>query len=186
MPYAIILFDEIEKAHPDVFNILLQVLDEGHLTDGQGRKIDFRNTVIIMTSNIGSQYQLEGAPDAQEKINSLVKQSFKPELLNRIDEIITFNSLGFKVQVEITRKLLNELQSKLEAESIYITFGPDIQKYVMKNGFNEQFGARPLKRYIQRELETFIAKQIIQETILPQTKYIIEVENDNLSIHPVT
>ncbi|MBG0763247.1 AAA family ATPase [Acholeplasma laidlawii] len=186
MPYAIVLFDEIEKAHPEVFNILLQVLDDGHLTDGQGRTIDFKNTVIIMTSNIGSQYLLENASDAQEKIDKLLKQSFKPEFLNRIDEIITFNSLGFKVQVDITRKLLNELSDKLKEENIYIKLGEDVQKYVIKNGFNEQFGARPLKRYIQRDIETFIAKAIISEELLPNHHYEVLVDNDNLKIHLVS
>ncbi|OAN17111.1 hypothetical protein A2I99_07150 [Acholeplasma laidlawii] len=186
MPYAIVLFDEIEKAHPEVFNILLQVLDDGHLTDGQGRTIDFKNTVIIMTSNIGSQYLLENASDAQEKIDKLLKQSFKPEFLNRIDEIITFNSLGFKVQVDITRKLLNELSEKLKEENIYITLGEDVQKYVIKNGFNEQFGARPLKRYIQRDIETFIAKAIISEDVLPNHHYEVIVDNDTLNIKLVS
>src|SRR5690554_2975582 len=132
MPYAIILFDEIEKAHPEVFNVLLQVLDDGRLTDGQGRVVDFKNTVIIMTSNLGSEYLLNQDTDAKEKVNKLIKQSFKPEFINRIDEIITFNPLGFKVQVDITRKMLNELEVKLKSENIYITLGEDVQKYVIK------------------------------------------------------
>ncbi|MFA7417332.1 MAG: AAA family ATPase [Acholeplasma sp.] len=183
MPYAIVLFDEIEKAHPEVFNILLQVLDDGHLTDGQGRKIDFKNTVIIMTSNLGSQYLLEQTKDSKDKIDQLIKQSFKPEFLNRIDEIITFNPLGFKVQVDIARKLLNELEVKLKSENIYITLGEDVQKYVIKNGFNEQFGARPLKRYIQRQIETFIAKAIISEEILPNKNYTVTIDNDALKVN---
>lgn len=185
MPYAIVLFDEIEKAHPEVFNILLQVLDEGHLTDGQGRRVDFKNTVIIMTSNLGSQYLLEGASDAKEKVDALIKQHFKPEFINRIDEVITFNALGFKVQVDIARKMLDELESKLKTEQIYITMGEDVQKYVIKYGFNAQFGARPLKRYIQREIETFIAKAIISETILPNHKYTLNVIDDVLKLNPV-
>src|SRR5690554_288261 len=183
MPYAIVLFDEIEKAHPEVFNILLQVLDDGHLTDGQGRKIDFKNTVIIMTSNLGSQYLLEQTKDSKDKIDQLIKQSFKPEFINRIDEIITFNPLGFKVQVDIARKLLNELEVKLKSENIYITLGEDVQKYVIKNGFNEQFGARPLKRYIQRQIETFIAKAIISEEILPNKNYSVTIVNDSLKVN---
>jgi len=182
MPYAIILFDEIEKAHPEVFNILLQVLDDGRLTDGQGRVVDFKNTVIIMTSNLGSQHLLDNSTDSQEKIDKLIKQSFKPEFINRIDEIITFNPLGFKVQVDIARKMLNELETKLSNEQIFIKLGEDIQKYVIKNGFNEQYGARPLKRYIQREIETFIAKAIIQETVKPNIKYELKVLDDNLYI----
>jgi ATP-dependent Clp protease ATP-binding subunit ClpB len=182
MPYAIILFDEVEKAHPEVFNILLQVLDDGRLTDGQGRVVDFKNTVIIMTSNLGSQHLLDNSTDSQEKIDKLIKQSFKPEFINRIDEIITFNPLGFKVQVDIARKMLNELETKLSNEQIFIKLGEDIQKYVIKNGFNEEYGARPLKRYIQREIETFIAKAIIQETVKPNIKYELKVLDDNLYI----
>lgn len=182
MPYAIILFDEIEKAHPEVFNILLQVLDDGRLTDGQGRVVDFKNTVIIMTSNLGSQYLLDDSKNSHDQIDKLIKQSFKPEFINRIDEIITFNPLGFKVQVDIARKMLNELESKLTNEQIYIKLGEDIQKHVIKNGFNEQYGARPLKRYIQREIETFIAKAIIQETVKPNIKYELKVLDDNLYI----
>lgn len=182
MPYAIILFDEIEKAHPEVFNILLQVLDDGRLTDGQGRVVDFKNTVIIMTSNLGSQYLLDNSKDSKDQIDKLIKQSFKPEFINRIDEIITFNPLGFKVQVDIARKMLNELETKLAGEQIYIKLGEDVQKHVIKNGFNEQYGARPLKRYIQREIETFIAKAIIQETVKPNIKYHLTVLDDNLFI----
>lgn len=185
MPYAIVLFDEIEKAHPEVFNILLQVLDEGHLTDGKGRRVDFKNTVIIMTSNLGSQYLLEGASDANKKVDALIKQHFKPEFINRIDEVITFNALGFKVQVDIVRKMLDELESKLRSEQIYITMDEDVQKYVIKYGFNEQFGARPLKRYIQREIETFIAKGIISEKILPHHKYTLNVVDDTLTLNQV-
>ena len=118
----------------------------------------------------------------KKKIDKLLKQSFKPEFLNRIDEIITFNSLGFKVQVDITRKLLNELSDKLKEENIYIKLGEDVQKYVIKNGFNEQFGARPLKRYIQRDIETFIAKAIISEELLPNHHYEVIVDNDVLKI----
>lgn len=182
MPYSIILFDEIEKAHPEVFNILLQVLDDGRLTDGQGRTVDFKNTVIIMTSNLGSEYLLSDSNEGHDKVMELVRKSFKPEFLNRIDEIITFNALGFKVQVLIARKMLDELKEKLLEQNIHIEFGEDVQKYVIKNGFNEQFGARPLKRFIQRNIETFVAKQLIDGSILPAVHYECLVIDDNLSI----
>src|SRR5690606_19913888 len=124
-PYSIILFDEIEKAHPEIFNVLLQVLDDGRLTDGQGRTVDFKNTIIIMTSNIGSEFLLGDAKDGQEKVMDLIKKSFKPEFLNRLDEIIIFNALGFKVQVEIVRKMLNELEERLKAQNINVEFSDD-------------------------------------------------------------
>lgn len=186
MPYSIVLFDEIEKAHPEIFNVLLQVLDDGRLTDAQGRTIDFKNTVIIMTSNIGSEYLLGDDKDAQNKVNDLVKKSFKPEFLNRIDEIITFNSLGFKVQVAIARKMLDELEHRLLQQNIHLHFGEDIQKYVIKNGYNEQYGARPLKRYIQRHIETFIATQIINEQIEPHLDYDLIVQDDTLKLKRLT
>lgn len=178
-PYSIVLFDEIEKAHPEVFNVLLQVLDDGRLTDGQGRLIDFKNTVIIMTSNIGSEFLLNGDSEAIKKVEDLVKKSFKPEFLNRIDEIITFNALGFKVQVEIARKMLNQLSERLLTQNLHINFGDDVLKYVIKHGFDEQYGARPLKRYIQRHIETFIANEIIQENVEPHLSYDVIVENEN-------
>ncbi len=181
-PYSIILFDEIEKAHPEIFNVLLQVLDDGRLTDGQGRTVDFKNTIIIMTSNIGSEFLLGDAKDGTEKVMDLVKKSFKPEFLNRIDETIVFNALGFKVQVEIVRKMLNELEQRLSKQNINVSFGEDIQKYVIKNGYNETYGARPLKRFIQRHLETFIATKIINEELSLHTPYDMVVENDELSI----
>ena len=182
MPYSIILFDEIEKAHTDVFNILLQVLDEGHLTDGQGRLVDFKNTVIIMTSNLGSEYLLSSDKDSLDKVNELVKKSFKPEFLNRIDEIIIFNTLGFKVQNLIAKKMLDELTNKLLDENIHLSISEEIIKYVIKNGFNETYGARPLKRFIQRDIETFIADKIISEEILPEINYSLFLENNKLSI----
>ncbi len=182
MPYSIVLFDEIEKAHPDVFNILLQVLDDGRLTDAQGRTVDFKNTIIIMTSNIGSEYLLSSDANAHTKVDELVKKSFKPEFLNRIDEIITFNPLGFKVQVLIARKMLDELEVRLSKQNVLIHFGEDILKYVIKNGYDEQYGARPLKRFIQRSIETFIAQEIINDHILPNILYDVFVQDDILSI----
>src|SRR5690606_2654463 len=182
MPYSIVLFDEIEKAHPEIFNVLLQVLDDGILTDGQGRTVDFKNTLIIMTSNIGSEYLLSDEADAKAKVDSLVKQSFKPEFLNRIDEIITFNALGFKVQVQIARKMLDELSSRLLLQNIHIIFDDEVLKYVIKNGYDEKYGARPLKRFIQRHIETFIAQEIINERIEPHLDYVVTIKDEKLEI----
>jgi ATP-dependent Clp protease ATP-binding subunit ClpB len=184
-PYSIVLFDEIEKAHPEIFNVLLQVLDEGHLTDGQGRTVDFKNTVIIMTSNLGSEFLLQGLTDAHEKINDLVRKTFKPEFLNRIDEVIIFNSLGFKVQVKIGEKMLNDLKEKLSKQNINITFNEDILKHLIKEGFNEEFGARPLKRYIQRYIETFIANEMINNHIDVGTPYEMYLEDNQFKLKKV-
>lgn len=184
-PYSIILFDEIEKAHPEVFNVLLQVLDDGRLTDGQGRTVDFKNTIIIMTSNIGSEHLLSDSKDDKDKVMELVRQSFKPEFLNRIDEVIIFNALGFKVQVDIAAKMLRELSERLKKQNINITFGDDIQKYVIRHGFNETYGARPLKRFIQRNIETFIAQEIINEVLKPHVQYKLTVVDNQLNIEEI-
>jgi len=179
-PYAIVLFDEIEKAHPEVFNILLQILDDGRLTDNQGKTIDFKNTIIIMTSNIGSQQLLSGDSNAIEQVQKLIKANFKPEFLNRIDEQIIFNPLGLKVQIKIAEKLLNDLITRIKENNIFVSFDESVEKYVMKHGFNDEYGARPLKRFIQRQIETFIATKIIENQLLPHHTYNITVVNDEL------
>lgn len=181
-PYAIVLFDEIEKAHPEVFNILLQILDDGRLTDNQGRTIDFKNTIIIMTSNIGSEYLLSHSDDAKEQVSKLIKTKFKPEFLNRIDEQIIFNPLGLKVQVKIAEKLLKDLAHRLTDNNIHIAFDEHVEKFVIKHGFNDEYGARPLKRFIQRQVETFIATKIIEGSLLPHHHYVVDVKDDQLTI----
>lgn len=181
-PYAIVLFDEIEKAHPEVFNILLQILDDGRLTDNQGRTIDFKNTIIIMTSNIGSEYLLTHSDDAKDQVTKLIKTRFKPEFLNRIDEQIIFNPLGLKVQVKIAEKLLKDLAHRLTDNNIHITFDEHVEKFVIKHGFNDEYGARPLKRFIQRQVETFIATKIIEGSLLPHHHYLVDVKDDQLTI----
>lgn len=181
-PYAIVLFDEIEKAHPEVFNILLQILDDGRLTDNQGRTIDFKNTIIIMTSNIGSEYLLSHSDDAKDQVTRLIKTKFKPEFLNRIDEQIIFNPLGLKVQVKIAEKLLKDLRHRLTDNNIHITFDEHVEKFVIKHGFNDEYGARPLKRFIQRQVETFIATKIIEGSLLPHHHYLVDVKDDQLTI----
>ena len=181
-PYSIILFDEVEKAHPEIFNVLLQILEDGRLTDNQGRTVDFKNTIIILTSNIGSEHLLSYDANAQKEVMNLVKTKFKPEFINRIDEIIIFNALSLKIQVEIAKKMLIDLQSRLLEKNIFISFHDDIQKFVIKNGFNDEYGARPLKRFIQRNIETYIATKMIDGTLLPHTKYEIIVNNDQLDL----
>ncbi|BCR36497.1 ATP-dependent Clp protease ATP-binding subunit [Mariniplasma anaerobium] len=182
-PYSIVLFDEIEKAHPEVFNILLQILDDGRLTDNQGRTIDFKNTIIILTSNIGSQYLMSNQEDAQQQVLALVKSKFKPEFLNRIDEQIIFNTLGLKVQIKIAQKMLNELVMRLEIKNIHLSFTDDVQKYVIQHGYNDEYGARPLKRFISRYIETLIATKIIEGTMLPHQSYEMIVVDDHLELN---
>jgi len=181
-PYAIILFDEIEKAHPEVFNILLQILDDGRLTDNQGRTVDFKNTIIILTSNIGSEYLLRNDEDAHKEVQNLVKKTFKPEFLNRIDEQIIFNPLGLRVQIEIALKMLNDLKKRLLEKNIIINFDDSIQKYVIKHGYNDEYGARPLKRFIQRHIETLVATKIIEGSIEPHQSYVLMVKDDQLTL----
>ena len=170
-PYSVILLDEIEKAHPDVFNILLQVLDDGRLTDGKGRLVDFKNTIIIMTSNIGSQYILEGK---KEMVYEELKSRFKPEFLNRLDEIITFNSLDKESVKNIVRLELSKMNDKLKDRLIVIEFGEDLIDYVVNNAYDPNYGARPIRRFIQKELETDISKLILKENI--STNSIIKIE----------
>ncbi|MBN2300728.1 MAG: AAA family ATPase [Acholeplasmataceae bacterium] len=181
-PYSIVLFDEIEKAHPEVFNILLQIMEDGRLTDNQGRTVDFKNTIIIMTSNIGSEFLLSYEKDAQDQVMKLVKAKFKPEFINRIDEIIVFNALNLNIQIEIAKKMLKDLSLRLEAKNLHIKFDDSVQKYVIKHGFNDEYGARPLKRFIQRYIETLIAMNMIEGNIEPNHTYELHTINDELKI----
>lgn len=161
-PYSIVLFDEIEKAHKDVFNVLLQVLDDGRLTDGQGRTVDFTNTIIIMTSNLGSEILLEGNSEKQkEEVLKLLKMSFKPEFLNRIDETVLFNSLSEEVIDKIITKFLNQLKRRLQDQQIEFTFDDKAIEFIHKKAYDPTYGARPIRRYIQNNIETKIATEII-------------------------
>jgi len=181
-PYSIVLFDEIEKAHPEVFNVLLQILDDGRLTDNQGRTVDFKNTIIILTSNIGSEYLLSYEKSAQDDVMKLVKSTFKPEFINRIDEIIIFNALNLKVQIEIAHKMIMEFQERLLEKNIHIAINEQIEKFVIQKGFNDEYGARPLKRFIQRQIETFVATKMIDGSIIPGKSYELIVENEQLKL----
>ena len=178
-PYSIVLFDEIEKASLDVINLLLSIMDEGRLTDAQGRLCDFRNTVIIMTSNVGSEEIMNGNKDGMKQ---LLNAHFKPEFLNRIDEIVTFNPLNKEVQNKIARKMLNELKDRLENEYYYIDFNSTLDSWIVDKAFSKEFGARPLKRFIQHNIETFLAEKIIREDIKPNKKYEVSLSDDNESI----
>ena len=181
-PYSIVLFDEIEKAHSEVFNILLQILDDGRLTDNQGRVVDFRNTIIIMTSNIGSRILINGDSGAQNKVMNLVKESFKPEFINRIDEIIIFNPLSKEVQVKIVDKLLNELQIRLETQKINFSFTQKVKSRILDVAYDPDYGARPIKRYIQHHIESLIAKEIISSNISPNNNYTLDIINEDFII----
>ena len=181
-PYSIVLFDEIEKAHHDVFNILLQILDDGRLSDSQGRTVDFKNTIIIMTSNLGSELLLSHDKDSKAKVSRLLKENFKPEFLNRIDEIITFNPLDKDVQFKIVTKLLRNLDMRLIAQGINITYTDALKNYILNQSFDEEYGARPIKRFIQKYVETFIATKIIKGEIKPGVPYVLDAINDELRI----
>jgi len=176
-PYSIVLFDEIEKADPEVFNLLLQVLDEGRLTDSQGRTVDFRNTVIIMTSNLGSELLLRGE---KSSVEGILRRTFKPEFLNRIDEIVYFNPLGKNEQRLIVDKLLRELSKRLEEQYVSVFFTDKLKDYVIDSSFNEEFGARPIKRFIQDKIETFLADKLIRGELSTNLKYVLDVENGEL------
>lgn len=177
-PYSIVLFDEIEKADPEVFNLLLQILDEGRLTDSQGHLVDFKNTIIIMTSNLGSEYLLNGE---DEKVQDLLHKSFKPEFLNRIDEIVCFNPLGRSVQRSIVDKMLGELKSRLKDQYFDVEFSDDLKEKIVRDAYTPEFGARPLKRYIEDNVETYIANLIVRQQIRANTSYIIGINGDGLT-----
>ena len=187
-PYSVVLFDEIEKAHPDVFNILLQVLDDGRITDSQGRTVDFKNTIIILTSNLGSDIILDGinengeiSNDAKEKVEELLKRSFRPEFLNRLDEIVFYKPLKKDEISRILELLLVDLQKRLEDKHIKINLTESAKKYLIDNGYDEVYGARPLKRFVRKKLETLIAEKILTEEIHPMDEVLIDCK-DNILI----
>ena len=179
-PYSIVLFDEIEKAHPDVLNLLLQILDDGRLTDSNGRTVDFKNTIIIMTSNVGSEYILNNEP---EKVEQELHKYFKPEFINRIDEVIMFNKLNKEVLSSILDKLIKEIETRLKYLNLTITLTPAARNYFVENGYDEYYGARPLKRLVSRELETVLAKQLIENTVKPNAKLEVDYQNDKIIIN---
>ena len=181
-PYSIVLFDEIEKAHKDVFNILLQILDDGRITDSQGRTVDFKNTIIIMTSNLGSEYILENNSNANELVMNELRHTFKPEFINRIDEIIVFKSLSKEVVNDILNKLIKDLENRLKDKNITINLTPKAKEYIINNSYDERYGARPIKRYLSKNIETLIANNIISDNINFGDNLTIDVDNDTFCI----
>ena len=178
-PYSIVLFDEIEKAHPDVLNLLLQILDEGRLTDSNGRTVDFKNTIIIMTSNVGSEYIINGEED---KVTSELPKYFKPEFLNRLDEIIIFNKLSKTDLKEILDKIIEEIEKRLIDINVKINLTDNAKNYFIDNGYDEYYGARPLKRLVNNKLETLIAKKFINNEIKPNTIVNVDYINNELKV----
>ena len=188
-PYSVVLFDEIEKAHPDVFNVLLQVLDDGRITDSQGRTVDFKNTIIILTSNLGSEYILEGiqengeiSEEAKNKVEELLKRSFRPEFLNRLDEIVFYKPLRKTEISKILDLLITDLERRLEDKNIKLELTQSAKDYLIDNGYDEVYGARPLKRFVQKKLETLIAKKILSQEILPNTTVKVDSNQEGLFI----
>ena len=186
-PYSVILFDEIEKAHPDVFNILLQVLDDGRITDSQGRTVDFKNTIIILTSNLGSDIILDGINDkgeiseeAKQKVQELLKRSFRPEFLNRLDETIIFKPLAKDEIAKILDLLITDLNKRLDDKHISLELTDSAKDYLINNGYDQVYGARPLKRYVRKKLETLIAEKILNQEIKPMSKVLVDCQNNNL------
>ncbi|HAN44570.1 MAG TPA: ATP-dependent chaperone ClpB, partial [Ruminococcaceae bacterium] len=189
-PYSVVLFDEVEKAHPDVFNILLQVLDDGRITDSQGTTVDFKNTIIILTSNLGSSYLLDGidgngeiTENAKQMVEELLSRSFRPEFLNRLDEIVFYKPLTKQDITHIIDLLLKDLNKRLADKQLSCEVSEKAKAYIIDNAYDPVYGARPLKRYIQRNIETLIAKKIIGEDLPPSTKLLVDVDNDELVIN---
>ena len=188
-PYSVVLFDEIEKAHPDVFNILLQVLDDGRLTDNQGRTVDFKNTIIIMTSNIGSPDILEGinedgkiTDETREKVNDEMKAAFRPEFLNRIDEIVMFKPLMKAEIFDIIEKEVDKIRVKLEARSITLSISEALKEYILKESYSSAFGARPVKRFIQRTVETKLSRMIIAGEVLDGENIVMDYDGKDITV----
>jgi len=185
-PYAVVLFDEIEKAHPDVFNVLLQVLDDGRITDSQGRTVDFKNTVIIMTSNIGSRHLLEGVEDAEikestrEAVMADLRSSFRPEFLNRVDETILFKPLALDQIEKIVDLLVADINKRLAERRVTIALDEKAKVWVAEKGYDPVFGARPLKRFLQRHLETQLARALIAGEVADDSRVSFKVKDDQL------
>ena len=190
-PYSVVLFDEIEKAHPDVFNVLLQVLDDGRITDSQGRTVDFKNTILIMTSNIGAQTLLEGVqddgtikPEAENEVMEELHGHFRPEFLNRLDEIIMFRPLTKDNIGGIIKLIIADLNKRLADRELKVELSPEAQQFIIDNAYDPLYGARPLKRYIQKYVETLSAKLILSDQLKPKDTILFNVENGELTAGP--
>ena len=187
-PYSVILFDEIEKAHPDVFNILLQLLDDGRLTDNQGRTVDFKNTIVIMTSNIGSNYLIDGirpdgsvADDVKQKVEDETKKYFRPEFLNRIDEIVVFSPLTEDQIVKIIEMSMKDIEKRLEEREIKLELTDRAKKFIADESYDPAYGARPVKRFLQRNVETELAGELIRGTVKDGDDVLIDSDGEKLT-----
>ena len=188
-PYSVILFDEVEKAHPDVFNILLQVLDDGRITDSQGRTVDFKNTIIILTSNLGSQFLLDGidekgeiTEEARNQVDELLKRSFRPEFLNRLDEIVFYKPLTRDNIFHIVDLLMNDLRERLKDKQLDVTLTDAAKDYIITEGYDPIYGARPLKRFLQRKVETLIGRMIIADEVKPNSTLVVDYDGEKLFV----
>ena len=188
-PYSVVLFDEIEKAHPDVFNVLLQVLDDGRITDSQGRTVDFKNTILIMTSNLGAEFLLDGIDDngnisseAEELVMSQLKNHFRPEFLNRLDEIVMFKPLSKSDIRGIIDLLVKDINRRIEDKEISLTVTDRALDYIVEKAYDPVYGARPLKRYLQKNVETLLAKKMLADEVAVGDVLSLDVENDALVI----
>ena len=189
-PYSVVLFDEIEKAHPDVFNVLLQVLDDGRITDSQGRCVDFKNTVIILTSNLGSEFILEGiddsgeiSEDAKEKVSQILKASFRPEFLNRLDDIVFYKPLKKEEIYKIVDLLAEDLKKRLAEKQLSLELTENAKQYICENGYDAVYGARPLKRFMQAKLETKVAKLIISGNVKENETIVADFNGNELEVY---
>ena len=190
-PYSVVLFDEIEKAHPDVFNILLQVLDDGRITDSQGRTVDFKNTIIILTSNLGSNIILEGIDsesgeindEAKERVSALLKQSFRPEFLNRLDEIVYYKPLTKANITGIIDLLIKSLAHRIEERRLHLEVADAAKDVIIEGGYDPVYGARPLKRYLQSKVETLLAKKILESDLEPNSTLIVDAKDGALTVN---
>lgn len=181
-PYSIVLFDEVEKAHPDVFNVLLQILDDGRITDSKGVTVDFKNTILIMTSNLGAQYAFD-QEQREEHYQQALKQYFKPEFINRIDEIVVFNALDDVMMKQIARKFMNELMTRLQAKDITLEVSDAVYEAIVEEGSDALYGARPMKRFIQRHIETKIARHMLKEGLMKDCILHLDVKNQEFILY---
>ncbi len=188
-PYSVVLFDEVEKAHPDVFNVLLQVLDDGRITDSQGRTVDFKNTIIILTSNLGSEYILEGirpdgsiSPEARQQVQGLLRRSFRPEFLNRLDEIVFYKPLTKENITGIIDLQIGKLNDRLANQQIRLELTQAAKDFIVEEAYDPQYGARPLRRYVQHTVETMLSKRILSGQVLPGQTVTVDARNGELVI----
>ena len=189
-PYSVILFDEVEKAHPDVFNVLLQVLDDGRITDSQGRTVDFKNTILILTSNLGSGAILEGmdaqgviSEEARNRVQAMLRQQFRPEFLNRLDEVVFYKPLTRAEIAQIVDLQIEDLQKRLADKQLRVELTPAAKEFIADSGYDPVYGARPLKRFLQSKVETLIAKRIVAGEIRPRSTLVIDSDGEALTEH---